>query len=113
MRIVEKIERIGLESIMAVTSSSLSPLALQGALYTRRSHSSPMAQLTYLKSKSTLTPSTSQEQIQEKPPINSNLAKKVRNFHFFIAKYILFSKPLIIKYNIRHFKPSRIFMSLL
>jgi len=34
---------------MATTASSMSPLTLQGALYTRRTQNSPMAQLTSLK----------------------------------------------------------------
>lgn len=50
IRLVEKLERIGIDTIMATTSSSsISPLALQGALCTRRSVESPMAQLTFLK----------------------------------------------------------------
>ncbi|KAK0160767.1 hypothetical protein PV328_008138 [Microctonus aethiopoides] len=50
IRLVEKLERIGIDTIMATTaSSSISPLALQGALCTRRSVGSPMAQLTFLK----------------------------------------------------------------
>ncbi|XP_067013069.1 trafficking kinesin-binding protein milt isoform X3 [Anabrus simplex] len=50
IRIVEKLERIGLETIMSTTaSSSISPLTLQGALYSRRTLKSPMAQLTSLK----------------------------------------------------------------
>lgn len=49
IRLVEKLERIGLETIMATTASPMSPLTLQGALYTRRTMNSPMAQLTSLK----------------------------------------------------------------
>lgn len=79
MKIVEKIERIGLESIMSVTSASLSPLALQGALYTRRSNSSPMAQLTCLKSKNSITSSTSQEILDDKSQISTNSNKNVSN----------------------------------
>ncbi|XP_043283316.1 trafficking kinesin-binding protein milt isoform X2 [Venturia canescens] len=51
IRLVEKLERIGIDTIMATTaSSSVSPLALQGGLYSRRSNDSPMQQLTFLKS---------------------------------------------------------------
>jgi hypothetical protein len=46
---VEKLERIGLETIMATTAAPMSALTLQGALYTRRTLKSPMAQLTSLK----------------------------------------------------------------
>lgn len=51
IRLVEKLERIGIDTIMATAggSSSMSSLALQGALCTRRSIESPMAQLTFLK----------------------------------------------------------------
>ncbi|XP_044585122.1 trafficking kinesin-binding protein milt isoform X1 [Cotesia glomerata] len=50
IRLVEKLERMGIDTIMAAnTNSSLSPLALQGALCTRRSVESPMAQLMSLK----------------------------------------------------------------
>lgn len=86
MRIVEKIERIGIDSIMAVSSSSLSPLALSGALYTKRSHSSPMAQLTCLKSKSsTLTPSASQELNLDKSQNSSNLSQKVYTSYIIVV----------------------------
>ncbi|XP_011251147.1 trafficking kinesin-binding protein milt isoform X5 [Camponotus floridanus] len=62
IRLVEKLERIGIDTIMATTvSSSISPLALQGALYTRRSTGSPMAQLTFLKT--SMSSSTSQEKL--------------------------------------------------
>lgn len=62
IRLVEKLERIGLDTIMATTvSSSISPLALQGALYTRRSTGTPMAQLTFLKT--SMSSSTSQEKL--------------------------------------------------
>lgn len=50
IRLVEKLERIGLETIMATTASPMSALTLQGALYTRRTLKSPMTQLTSLKS---------------------------------------------------------------
>lgn len=61
IRLVEKLERIGIDQIIATTVSSISPLALQGALYTRRSTGSPMAQLTFLKT--SMSSSTSQEKI--------------------------------------------------
>jgi len=62
IRLVEKLERIGIDTIIATTvSSSISPLALQGALYTRRSTGSPMAQLTFLKT--SMSSSTSQEKL--------------------------------------------------
>ncbi|EZA48836.1 trafficking kinesin-binding protein milt isoform X2 [Ooceraea biroi] len=62
IRLVEKLERIGIDAIMATTiSSSISPLALQGALYTRRSTGSPMAQLTFLKT--SMSSSASQEKL--------------------------------------------------
>ncbi|XP_043512354.1 trafficking kinesin-binding protein milt isoform X2 [Frieseomelitta varia] len=51
IRLVEKLERIGIDTIMATTiGSSISPLVLQGSLYTKRTTESPMAQLTFLKS---------------------------------------------------------------
>lgn len=49
IRLVEKLESIGLETIMATTAAPMSTLTLQGALYTRRTLKSPMAQLTSLK----------------------------------------------------------------
>lgn len=49
IRLVEKLESIGLETIMATTAAPMSALTLQGALYTRRTLKSPMAQLTSLK----------------------------------------------------------------
>ncbi|XP_012526765.1 trafficking kinesin-binding protein milt isoform X3 [Monomorium pharaonis] len=62
IRLVEKLERIGIDTIIATTvSSSISPLALQGTLYTRRSTGSPMAQLTFLKT--SMSSSTSQEKL--------------------------------------------------
>ncbi|XP_012057578.1 PREDICTED: trafficking kinesin-binding protein milt [Atta cephalotes] len=62
IRLVEKLERIGIDTIIATTaSSSISPLALQGALYTRRSTGSPMAQLTFLKT--SMSSSISQEKL--------------------------------------------------
>ncbi|XP_023288267.1 trafficking kinesin-binding protein milt isoform X2 [Orussus abietinus] len=62
IRLVEKLERIGIDTIMATTSSSsMSPLALQGALYTRRSTDSPMTQLTFLKT--SISSSISQEKL--------------------------------------------------
>ncbi|OXU20277.1 hypothetical protein TSAR_006684, partial [Trichomalopsis sarcophagae] len=45
-RLVERLERIGFDSIMA-SGTGMTQLALQGALYSRRE--SPMAQLTFLK----------------------------------------------------------------
>ncbi|XP_012262795.2 trafficking kinesin-binding protein milt isoform X3 [Athalia rosae] len=62
IRLVEKLERIGIDTIMATTASStISPLALQGAIYTRRSMDSPMAQLTSLKT--SMSSSISQEKL--------------------------------------------------
>lgn len=61
IRLVEKLERIGIDTIMATTVSSISPLALHGALYTRRSNESPMAQLTFLKT--SMSSSISQEKL--------------------------------------------------
>jgi len=62
IRLVEKLERIGIDTIMATTvSSSISPLALQNTLYTHRSTGSPMAQLTFLKT--SMSSSTSQEKL--------------------------------------------------
>lgn len=48
IRLVEKIESIGLETIISTTMGIPQP-SLQGALYTRRGLPSPMAQLTSLK----------------------------------------------------------------
>jgi len=50
IRLMEKLERIGLGTIMATTAAPMSALTLQGALYTSRTLKSPMAQLTSLKS---------------------------------------------------------------
>lgn len=61
IRLVEKLERIGIDTIMATTISSISPLALHGALYTRRLTDSPMAQLTFLKT--SMSSSISQEKL--------------------------------------------------
>lgn len=61
IRLVEKLERIGIDTIMATNVSSISPLALHGALYTRRSNESPMAQLTFLKT--SMSSSISQEKL--------------------------------------------------
>ncbi|XP_043461504.1 trafficking kinesin-binding protein milt isoform X2 [Leptopilina heterotoma] len=62
IRLVEKLERIGIDTIMsATTSTNISPLALQGALYTRRNMESPMAQLTFLKN--SMSSSFSQEKL--------------------------------------------------
>ncbi|XP_029052654.2 trafficking kinesin-binding protein milt isoform X2 [Osmia bicornis bicornis] len=62
IRLVEKLERIGIDTIMATTvGSSISPLALQGSLYTRRTMESPMAQLTFLKN--SMSSSGSQEKL--------------------------------------------------
>ncbi|XP_046424677.1 trafficking kinesin-binding protein milt isoform X2 [Neodiprion lecontei] len=80
IRLVEKLERIGIDTIMATTaSSSISPLALQGAIYTRRSMDSPMAQLTSLKTSmsssisqdklSSSSSSSSGDSLIEKPPL--------------------------------------------
>ncbi|XP_071877020.1 trafficking kinesin-binding protein milt isoform X3 [Bombus fervidus] len=50
IRLVEKLERIGIDTIMASTyGSSFSPLVLQGSLYSRHASASPMAQLTFLR----------------------------------------------------------------
>ncbi|XP_012236484.1 trafficking kinesin-binding protein milt isoform X1 [Bombus impatiens] len=50
IRLVEKLERIGIDTIMASTyGSSFSPLVLQGSLYARHGSVSPMAQLTFLR----------------------------------------------------------------
>ena len=62
IRLVEKLERIGIDTIMATTTApNISPLALQGALYTRRNMESPMAQLTFLKN--SMSSSFSQEKL--------------------------------------------------
>ncbi|XP_066587033.1 trafficking kinesin-binding protein milt isoform X2 [Prorops nasuta] len=64
IRLVEKLERIGIDAIMATTTgSSVSPLALQGSLCTRRSTESPMAQLTFLKNSSAMSSSVSSEKL--------------------------------------------------
>ena len=48
IRLVEKIESLGLETLMANTTGLMQP-TLQGGLYSRRSLPSPMTQLTNLK----------------------------------------------------------------
>ncbi|XP_051155858.1 trafficking kinesin-binding protein milt isoform X4 [Leptopilina boulardi] len=70
IRLVEKLERIGIDTIMAATTStSISPLALQGALYTRRNMESPMAQLTFLKN--SMSSSFSQEKLDSSSSASS------------------------------------------
>ncbi|XP_076233918.1 trafficking kinesin-binding protein milt isoform X2 [Calliopsis andreniformis] len=76
IRLVEKLERIGIDTIMATTvGSSISPLALQGSLYTRRNTDSPMAQLTFLKS--SMSSSGSQEKLSPSSTASdSSLSKR-------------------------------------
>lgn len=74
IRLVEKLERIGIDTIMATTvGSSISPLALQGSLYTRRTDS-PMAQLTFLKS--SISSSGSQEKLSPSSSISDSSSTK-------------------------------------
>lgn len=75
IRLVEKLERIGIDTIMATAAgSSISPLALQGSLYTRRSTDSPMAQLTFLKS--SMSSSGSQEKLSPSSAISDASSTK-------------------------------------
>lgn len=75
IRLVEKLESIGLDAIMATTAAPMSALTLQGALYTRRTLKSPMAQLTSLKSAiaspSTSAVSTTVTAAEKRPPVGS------------------------------------------
>ncbi|XP_043253905.1 trafficking kinesin-binding protein milt isoform X2 [Colletes gigas] len=74
IRLVEKLERIGIDTIMATTiGSSMSPLAFQGSLYSRRPTESPMAQLTFLKS--SMSSSGSRDKLS--PSSNSSDSSKV------------------------------------
>ncbi|XP_076640016.1 trafficking kinesin-binding protein milt isoform X2 [Colletes latitarsis] len=74
IRLVEKLERIGIDTIMATTiGSSMSPLAFQGSLYTRLPTESPMAQLTFLKS--SMSSSGSRDKLS--PSSNSSDSSKV------------------------------------
>ncbi|XP_017893664.2 trafficking kinesin-binding protein milt isoform X2 [Ceratina calcarata] len=78
IRLVEKLERIGIDTIMASTvGSSISPLALQGSLYTRRATESPMAQLTFLKS--SMSSSGSQEKLSPSSSTISDSSSIERN----------------------------------
>ncbi|XP_076292814.1 trafficking kinesin-binding protein milt isoform X2 [Lasioglossum baleicum] len=75
IRLVEKLERIGIDTIMATTiGSSISPLALQGSLYTRRPTDSPMAQLTFLKS--SMSSSGSQEKLSPSSSVSDSSSTK-------------------------------------
>ncbi|XP_015433949.1 PREDICTED: trafficking kinesin-binding protein milt isoform X1 [Dufourea novaeangliae] len=75
IRLVEKLERIGIDTIMATTiGSSISPLALQGSLYTRRTTDSPMAQLTFLKS--SISSSGSQEKLSPSSTVSDSSSTK-------------------------------------
>ncbi|XP_076750608.1 trafficking kinesin-binding protein milt isoform X1 [Xylocopa sonorina] len=75
IRLVEKLERIGIDTIMASTvGSSISPLALQGSLYTRRTTESPMAQLTFLKS--SMSSSGSQEKLSLSSAVSDSSSTK-------------------------------------
>ncbi|XP_012143514.2 trafficking kinesin-binding protein milt isoform X1 [Megachile rotundata] len=75
IRLVEKLERIGIDTIMATTvGSSISPLALQGSLYTRRTTESPMAQLTFLKN--SMSSSGSQEKLSPSSTASDSAATK-------------------------------------
>ncbi|XP_057331785.1 trafficking kinesin-binding protein milt isoform X2 [Microplitis mediator] len=77
IRLVEKLERMGIDTIMATnTNSSISPLALQGALCTRRSVESPMAQLTFLKG------SMSTEKLGSSAMSSSESSDSLASFHF-------------------------------
>ena len=70
IKLVEKLERFGIDTIMTTTTvSNVSPLALQGALYTRRTMESPMAQLTFLKS--SMSSSFSQEKLDSSSSASS------------------------------------------
>ncbi|XP_076162683.1 trafficking kinesin-binding protein milt isoform X2 [Ptiloglossa arizonensis] len=74
IRLVEKLERIGIDTIMATTvGSSISPLAFQGSLYTRRTES-PMAQLTFLKS--SMSSSGSQDKLSPSSSISDSSSTK-------------------------------------
>ncbi|KAI4497787.1 hypothetical protein M0802_007113 [Mischocyttarus mexicanus] len=78
IRLVEKLERIGIDAIMSTTvGSSISPLALQGALYSRRSMKSPMAQLTFLKS--SMPSSVSQERLSSSSSSSSSVSSEFRS----------------------------------
>lgn len=59
IRIVEQLERIGLETIMATSASAVIPsLNLGGALYTCRTLKSPMAQLAVGMKSTAVTPTS-------------------------------------------------------
>ncbi|XP_017757981.1 PREDICTED: trafficking kinesin-binding protein milt isoform X2 [Eufriesea mexicana] len=74
IRLVEKLERIGIDTIMATTvGSCISPLALQGSLYSRRT-GSPMAQLSFLKS--SMSSSGSQEKLSPSTSGDSTSSKR-------------------------------------
>ncbi|CAK9814650.1 Trafficking kinesin-binding protein milt [Anthophora quadrimaculata] len=77
IRLVEKLERIGIDTIMATTvGSSISPLALQGSLYTRRTTESPMGQLIFLKNSISL--SGSQEKLSPSSTASDSSSTKRR-----------------------------------
>ncbi|CAK9807373.1 Trafficking kinesin-binding protein milt [Anthophora plagiata] len=77
IRLVEKLERIGIDTIMATTvGSSISPLALQGSLYTRRTTESPMGQLIFLKNSISL--SGSQEKLSPSSTASESSSTKRR-----------------------------------
>ncbi|KAK7870038.1 hypothetical protein R5R35_011998 [Gryllus longicercus] len=74
IRLVEKLERIGLETIMSTTASSMSPLTLQGSLYSRRTLKSPMAQLTSFKNTITSPAVSSKVEPPRKEPLLEQLS---------------------------------------
>nr|XP_033323958.1 trafficking kinesin-binding protein milt isoform X1 [Megalopta genalis]XP_033323959.1 trafficking kinesin-binding protein milt isoform X1 [Megalopta genalis]XP_033323960.1 trafficking kinesin-binding protein milt isoform X1 [Megalopta genalis]XP_033323961.1 trafficking kinesin-binding protein milt isoform X1 [Megalopta genalis]XP_033323962.1 trafficking kinesin-binding protein milt isoform X1 [Megalopta genalis] len=75
IRLVEKLERIGIDTIMATTiGSSISPLAFQGSLYTRRATDSPMTQLTFLRS--SMSSSGSQEKLSPSSSVSDSSSTK-------------------------------------
>ncbi|CAK9822035.1 Trafficking kinesin-binding protein milt [Anthophora retusa] len=77
IRLVEKLERIGIDTIMATTvGSSISPLALQGSLYSRRTTESPMGQLIFLKNSISL--SGSQEKLSPSSAASDSSSTKRR-----------------------------------
>lgn len=100
IRIVEKIERIGLESILASTAQTTSP-TFMNSIYTQRPANTQLAQLSTIKGSISSTStsssdysdsSSSSDLLKEKPPLHgsSTSSNKVSSIieicHIFIIK---------------------------
>ncbi|XP_046994179.1 trafficking kinesin-binding protein milt isoform X3 [Schistocerca americana] len=68
IRLVERLESIGLDTILTTSAAApVTPLALQGSLYTRHHLKSPMAQLTCLKTAPVVSAQEKEQSSSPKP----------------------------------------------